>query len=669
MTIQWWQLAAGLVSLSQFVSAVALDKIEWDQNRVICAQGLINCRVRDEVLRGPDFGSVDVSRLELQAFLCCKDQACKPCVKIQAHFTITGLHDNRDMSGDGDDDEEKEAEEEDVSVSLCYSIPGSIPSCKRIEFKVPTSALVNQNNTEIWVSLLVSETVYFGSLLLVSVKSLNQTITVPLEKEVCSPELRGYMEECDIPRLRTVIDWKRGVASLKLDAHNMDSKPRLCLKFGENGSCMPQQLNQTEFTFSLNSVTSCLCFEVRKTGALLGSMGCPFENYSEFQRNTWDRVQVSMVPAQTNSEEVALAWNLTAPCRLKAELWLCRMGAWGGAGEYCREVEGSRQRLEDESRTWQENSQGYWIQGDYADIVPHPSLCVLVKVRGKDSTLGPWCPFSTPRRRWALPALISMILICVAVLGACLLHNSLKSWVRGWFKDDSIKGAMKGGQVLLLCPPDVDPTLSNLVNRLGSSLSTLGFKVTLDLWSRSELCALGPVPWLHAQLDQLQREGGRAVLILTRTAWERAAQWSRERDTAKDRTSPYSDVFSASLSCILADYLQGGTGERFILTHFESLPSLTTEKGGVEPEVLCGLRRYSLPSQARGFLQELAAPSCGHHFPQFIGLRASSRALKTGLWGSEALGVCQDSMDAKESAPLQGCHVLHTSRGEAMHCV
>lgn len=201
---------------------------------------------------------------------------------------------------------------------------------------------------------------------------------------------------------------------------------------------------------------------------------------------------------------------------------------------------------------------------------------------------------------------------------------------------------------MLLYPPDGDPALPELMNHLGSSLHTLGFTVSLDLWSQGELCALGPVPWLHSRLNQLKRHGGKVVLVLTQATWLRAEEWgaqSWEKNTPperdKDATDAVfpasSDVFTASLSCVLADYLQGRAGERFMLVQFESLPP--KPPGGFRPlpELFCGLHVYSLPSQSLGFLTELAgawpAGNASARRRRAGVLRMASRFLARGLSG------------------------------------
>lgn len=240
---------------------------------------------------------------------------------------------------------------------------------------------------------------------------------------------------------------------------------------------------------------------------------------------------------------------------------------------------------------------------------------------------------------------------------------------------------MGGGHVVLLYPPDENKALPELMCHLGSSLQTLGFTVSLDLWSQAELGALGPVPWLHSRLDQLKRHGGKVVLVLTQAAWLRAEEWgarSWERNTTSKKNinreeneagKTCVDVFSASLSCILADYLQGRAGERFTLVQFESLPPQPPGGFWPLPELFRGLHLYSLPSQSLGFLTELAGarqvatPSARRK--RAGGLRMASRALASGLSSFTAgttvlrlAGVSQscvglEAEESGETVPLQ----------------
>lgn len=227
--------------------------------------------------------------------------------------------------------------------------------------------------------------------------------------------------------------------------------------------------------------------------------------------------------------------------------------------------------------------------------------------------------------------------------------------------------------MVLLYPPDDDPGLPDLMCHLASSLQTLGFSVSLDLWSRGELGALGPVPWFHSRLDQLKRQGGKAVLALTPAACRRADAWAAQSSGksgdggSTGSASSSVDVFTASLSCILADYLQGCAGERFTLMQFESLP----RPAGALPELFRGLHVYSLPSQSLGFLTELAGTSkcdvASARRKRAQEVRKASRYLARRLTEftgripvSDFAGMSQDCVDASvedcgEMIPLRPC--------------
>lgn len=249
---------------------------------------------------------------------------------------------------------------------------------------------------------------------------------------------------------------------------------------------------------------------------------------------------------------------------------------------------------------------------------------------------------------------------------------------------------------MLLYPSDEnDRRLPGLLCHLGSSLQSLGFTVSLDLWSQAELSALGPMPWLHSRLDQLQRQGGKVVLVLTQATWRRAEEWgacSFEQNGLHNRNaegqlgriypppSRHVDVFGASLSCILADYLQGRAGERFMLVQFESLPP--EPPGGLRPlpQLFCGLHVYSLPSQSLGFLTELAGTkkvaSASARRKRAGGLRMASRALAQKLSGFtiqthvfRLAGVSQGCVgggveDSGETVPLKSYLITPPSSPE-----
>jgi len=264
-------------------------------------------------------------------------------------------------------------------------------------------------------------------------------------------------------------------------------------------------------------------------------------------------------------------------------------------------------------------------------------------------------------------------------------------------------GVVAGSHVVLLHQSDggseEEQALPVLLSRLGASLQSLGFSVTLDLWSQTELAVLGPVPWLHSQLDRIQRQGGKVVLVLSRAAWSRADEWGGqgwERGGAKGResraggeeeteedgkgrpvaaSSKHVDAFSASLSCVLADYMQGRAGERFVLVQFESLPPQAPGSNRPLPELFRGLYLHCLPSQSLAFLTDLAgarhgtgaasAASASARRKKAGKLRVASRVLARGLTGAgvtmlRLTGLPQDCVgvvdeDTWETVPLQPC--------------
>lgn len=166
--------------------------------------------------------------------------------------------------------------------------------------------------------------------------------------------------------------------------------------------------------------------------------------------------------------------------------------------------------------------------------------------------------------------------------------------------------------MVLLSPPDVDNSVSESVCMLGTLLSNQGFSVSVDQWSRKEQCTLGPLPWLHSQLLELNSLGGRVVLILTRKAMERAAEWTHQHKGVDNDLpqilSPYSDVFTASLSLIQADNQLDRAGERFLLVKFDSFAVQPLKR---LPEPLQGLPLFQFPSQTQDLLSELTVERKG----------------------------------------------------------
>ncbi|XP_056131337.1 uncharacterized protein wu:fl23c11 [Lampris incognitus] len=728
-----------LLRLLLLSSAGALQ-IGQQAQQLGCSKGLTDCSVAGVSHYSaalPDLrGQVNVQSVELKVNLCCSE-GCKPCLQILITFQDLDNEERvSEESGEhGDEDESsgsREMAEESgrhvlprpkALVKVCLSSPGSIESCKAIQFR-PSSSLRERQIPHEVMWMLLTEKAEFGSPVVVHVHAQSHTIrniTIPSLQEgeitycngsrdtltctplvsneldsfrfisVCAliPEGSSTAKECDAPRIQAVTDGERNVVRLQLEDVESNQGMAMFQMFSNEipGKIFELARGEGGIDIPSNAVVPCLCFQVWWKGQGLHKEFCPFKYQQDALERMQNNVSVSMEESVARGEGTVLTWNVTAPCRLEGELWLCKKASAGGL---CEEVTGSRQRLHNHRQAgWRASRNGHWKKGEFANVSRHPSLCVQIKVHGMDSNLEPQCPFATPRWRWSLPIIVVLLLICLAILGACVIHGFIKGYVWRWVKEDDIKGAIGGRHVVLLYPGDGNQALPDLVCRLGSSLKTLGFTVSLDLWSQAELSVLGPVPWLHSRLDCLQRQGGKVVLVLTQAVWVRAEEWGRqawERDTPKgmhkevyeDGTennccapSSYSDAFNASLSCILADYLQGRAGERFVLVQFESLPPQPPSSNHPLPELFRGLHLFSLPSQSLGFLTELAvsrrAASASARRRKAGGLRAASRALAQGLKGFTAgssvlrfAGLSQDCVgtgakDSWETVPLQSC--------------
>lgn len=79
--------------------------------------------------------------------------------------------------------------------------------------------------------------------------------------------------------------------------------------------------------------------------------------FSDVLERMQHNVSVSMAECQIREGGTELCWNVTAPCRLQAEVWLCKNDLAGGQ---CEEVTGSRQWVHDHSG-WSATRAGHWV--------------------------------------------------------------------------------------------------------------------------------------------------------------------------------------------------------------------------------------------------------------------------------------------------------------------
>nr|XP_015823698.2 uncharacterized protein LOC107391127 [Nothobranchius furzeri] len=661
-----------------FLSAAVLKTIKKDTAELTCSQGLTNCNVSSDYqfsnnLAEP-YGSVDVTQVQLTAALCLSASINEYELCLQV---IISLQEDVPPEGSAEDDDEEEA-----LIKVGLFVPGSTGIWKALTFnRSYTGSGQHSKHSHYEVVLLVKGSILeFGTPLVVHtiLKSYRiQNITIPDYKEVCKSESGGTITKCVVPYLRAVIEHENKVW-LKIE--NVKHQKGSCLVDwdGISGEHYTWAEGESEINISQVFVAPCLCFQAWWDGEDKRGRYCPFKHHKDAFEKMQHNVSVTLAEPGMRKNGNVLTWNVTSVCMLQGEVRLCKKD---GTGAQCEEVMGSTQKL---GNSWTKSSSRHWQAGEFS-VSKHHLLCVQFKINGMESFSEPQCPFTVfpaSRVRWILPLLIGLMLICLAILGAYLVQGVLKGYVWKWLKEDDVKGAVGGGHVVLLYPSDDDRHLPGMLCHLGSSLQALGFTVSLDLWSQTELSALGPVPWLHSRLDQLQRQGGKVVLVLTKATWTRAEEWgalsndgvvNRDAGEVLGRSYPPSsrrvDVFGASLSCILADYLQGRAGERFMLVQFESLPPEPPDGFRPLPCLFCGLHVYSLPSQSLGFLTELAGTkhiaSASARRKRAGGLRKASRALAQKLSGFTAgtnvfrlAGVSQGCVggeveDSGETVPLQ----------------
>ncbi|XP_005413098.1 PREDICTED: interleukin-17 receptor C isoform X2 [Chinchilla lanigera] len=188
-------------------------------------------------------------------------------------------------------------------------------------------------------------------------------------------------------------------------------------------------------------------------------------------------------------------------------------------------------------------------------------------------------------RRWAL-----VWLACLLLAAALLLLLFLRK--------DHGKAADGARAALLLYSAD-DAAFERLVGALASALSRLPLRVAVDLWSRRELSAQGPLAWLHARRRQTLQERGVVVLLFSPGAVALCREWLQGEPPAPGAHGPH-DAFAASLSCVLPDFLQGRAPGRYVAACFDGLLA-----PDAVPAPFRAVPLFSLPSQLRGFLDAL----------------------------------------------------------------
>ncbi|KAM9759732.1 interleukin-17 receptor C-like isoform 1-T2 [Menidia menidia] len=608
MTLPGWSLSWVLLSLC--MSAWSLEMSPYNRDDLICSQGLSGCTMEDVIPISSSEDTADVQKLNSDYKLCCEDvKRCILCLVIDMELHILTEKDVEEEGHSGADDEDfsEEMKRDKASVTVCYKAPATMPSCRKVEFTVNKTAVTHRNQAKVTIITAQPDGFPFGGQMRLYIpKDLRvyQDIAAPSLETVCSQKhLVNLIAMCHVPTVSSVMNLNTNQMELLFEGRN-ETPPSLCLQYEENGSC--QSWNQT--TVPRYSLAPCMCFQAwdKDEKRSRRSKYCPFKNKDfphDLQQDMWKNLTVHVSLGKMNDQSMMLSWNLSAPCRLQGEVWLCYKTG------YCTGTNNLRKELV--NGTWRQNSNALWeYKGVFEGINEQFSQCVLVKLKGLEHHFGPFCHNDTSRWRWSLLVVAVMLLVTLTALLVYFLHEYVKRWVWSWHHGGFVKIVRKG-HVVLLSPPDVDDAVSESVCRLGSHLCNQGFSVSVDQWSRKEQSTLGPLPWLHSQLLKLKSMEGRILLVLSRRALNRIEEWShlnRNAEGIEDRQlhGAYSDLFTASLFYIDAYKKQGTAGEHFCLVKFDCHPVECPTSNRKLPELLHGLPLFHLPNQTRSLLTELA---------------------------------------------------------------
>ncbi|XP_037761154.1 interleukin-17 receptor C isoform X3 [Chelonia mydas] len=227
------------------------------------------------------------------------------------------------------------------------------------------------------------------------------------------------------------------------------------------------------------------------------------------------------------------------------------------------------------------------------------------------------------RAHWVLAWMGGLLSTFCILLLLLLKKENLKGWLKMLKEDYSSGGVLRGRRALILYSPD-HAGFERLVSTLACALTRLQLAVSVELWSRAELCAMGPMQWFHAQRLRVLQEGGTVVLLFSRGAVARCTEWLLWKQGERlPRDDPYS-AFSASLNCVLPDFLAGKAGGRYLVACFEDLL-----RPADIPELFRAVPIFTLPSQLPTFLLALAGTAAG---------REQKRSLKKhSLWIGDSL--------------------------------
>ncbi|XP_007113799.1 interleukin-17 receptor C isoform X3 [Physeter macrocephalus] len=629
------------------------------------------------------------TRLQTELVLrCYKETDCDLCVRVAVHLAVHGYWEepeDEEKFGIAEDPAIEEPRNASLQAHVVLSFQAyPTARCVLLEVQVP-AALVQPGQSvgsvvfDCFEAALGAEVRIWSYTQPRYQKELNLTQQLP---DCRGLEVRDSIQSCwALPGLKVSADGDD--VRLVLD---VPEEQRFGLSLYWNqvpGPAKPwwhrNLTGPQTITLNHTDLVPCLCIQVwhLEPDSVRTSI-CPFREDPRAHRNLWRAARLQLLPPR--------AWRLDAPCSLPAEATLCWQAPDGGP---CQplvpplplENVTVNKALEFpllkghpnicvQVSTWekQELQECLWAdslgplkddmllvetrgpQDNRSLCALEPSGCTPLLSRAStraarlggpllqdvqsgqclqlwDDDLGAlWaCPMEKYiHRRWALIWLACLLLAAMLFLLLLLKKNHVKGWLR-LLKEDVRAGAAARSRAALLLYSADDAGFERLVGALASALFQLPLRVAVDLWSRRELSAQGPLAWFHAQRRQTLQEGGVVILLFSPGAVALCREWLQDATSAPGAHGPH-DAFAASLSCLLPDFLQGRAPGRYVGAYFDRLLS-----PDAVPALFRSVPVFSLPSQLPDFLGTLQGPAAPHPWRLAEKAEQVSRALQPAL--------------------------------------
>ncbi|NP_001354209.1 interleukin-17 receptor C isoform 9 precursor [Homo sapiens] len=641
MPVPWFLLS---LALGRSPVVLSLERLVGPQDATHCSPGL-SCRLWDSdilCLPGdivPAPGPV-LAPTHLQTELvlrCQKETDCDLCLRVAVHLAVHGHWEepeDEEKFGGAADSGVEEPRNASLQAQVVLSFQAyPTARCVLLEVQVP-AALVQFGQSvgsvvyDCFEAALGSEVRIWSYTQPRYEKELNHTQQLP-----ALPWLNVSADGDNVHLVLNVSEEQHFGLSLYWNQVQGPPKPRW-----HKNLTGPQII-----TLNHTDLVPCLCIQVwpLEPDSVRTNI-CPFREDPRAHQNLWQAARLQLLTLQS--------WLLDAPCSLPAEAALC----WRApGGDPCQPLV--------PPLSWENVTVDKVLE--FPLLKGHPNLCVqvnsseklqlqeclwadslgplkddvlLLETRGPQDNrslcaLEPSGCTSLPSKASTRAARLGEYLLqdlqsgqCLQLwdddlgaLWACPMDKYIhKRWALVWLacllfaaalslilllKKDHAKAAARGRAALLLYSAD-DSGFERLVGALASALCQLPLRVAVDLWSRRELSAQGPVAWFHAQRRQTLQEGGVVVLLFSPGAVALCSEWLQDGVSGPGAHGPH-DAFRASLSCVLPDFLQGRAPGSYVGACFDRL---------LHPDAVPALFRtvpvFTLPSQLPDFLGALQQP-------------------------------------------------------------